>query len=165
MICSCCITPIHLALNNTTHDAMTLIQREAWCSLTRSALQVRKTFNFLASVVVETTDTVHAGTHLSRLHMAMRTGDLWAMTHLRHHKTADLPLQFGAELAPWGHLLPGSRQVRGCSTIQLAEGGHIPHICHGHHGRCPCKKILSSVKFSRLNANNCIFYIFLGYLL
>ena len=29
MICSCCITPIHLALNNTTHDAMTLIQREA----------------------------------------------------------------------------------------------------------------------------------------
>ena len=76
MICSCCITPIHLALKNTTHDAMTFIQQKAWSSLTRSALQVRKTFNFLASVVVETADTVHAGTHLSRLYMAMRTDDL-----------------------------------------------------------------------------------------
>ena len=122
MICSCCITPIHLALKNTTHDAMTLIQQKAWCSLTRSALQVRKTFNFLASVVVGTADTVHAGTHLSRLHMAMTIGDIGAMTHLGHHKTADLPLQLGAELAPFGHLLPGSRQVRRRSTIQLAEG-------------------------------------------
>jgi len=41
----------------------------------------------------------------------------------------------------------------------------IPHICRGHHGRCPCKKILSGVKFSRLNAKNCMFYTFWGYLL
>ena len=41
----------------------------------------------------------------------------------------------------------------------------IPHICRGHHGQCPCKKNLSSVKFSRLNAENCIFYTFWGYLL
>ena len=38
----------------------------------------------------------------------------------------------------------------------------IPHICHGHHGQCPCKKILSGVKFSRLNAQNCTFYTFWG---
>ena len=89
-------------MNNTTHDAMTFTTRGlgVHCSLTRSTLQVRKTFNFLASVVVGTADTVHAGTHLSRLHMAMRTGDIGAMTHLGHHKTADLPLQLGAELAP-----------------------------------------------------------------
>ena len=28
---------------------------------------------------------------------------------------------------------------------------HIPDNCYGHHGRCPCKNILSGVKFSRLN--------------
>ena len=30
----------------------------------------------------------------------------------------------------------------------------IPHICHGHHGRCPCKFILSGVKFSTLSTKN-----------
>ena len=28
----------------------------------------------------------------------------------------------------------------------------IPHICHRHHRRCLCKKFLSGVIFSRLNA-------------
>ena len=40
--------------------------------------------------------------------------------------------------------------------------GPIPDICHGHHGRCPCKIILSGVKFSRLNAKHYIVYYFLG---
>ena len=55
------------------------------------------TFISLAIVVVETADAVHAATHLSRLKRATRTGDLRVATHRRHHKTADLPLQLGAE--------------------------------------------------------------------
>ena len=48
--------------------------------------------------------------------------------------------------------------TEGCGS----EGECIPHICHGHHGRCPCKIILSGVKFSRLNAKHYIFYCFGG---
>ena len=33
----------------------------------------------------------------------------------------------------------------------------IPDICYGHHGRCPCKNILSGVKFSRLNTKTIYF--------
>ena len=35
--------------------------------------------------------------------------------------------------------------------LTIADGGSIPDNCYGHHGRCPCKNILSGVKFSRLN--------------
>ena len=35
---------------------------------------------------------------------------------------------------------------------------HIPHNCHGRHGRCPCKFFLPGVIFSRLNAKNLPFY-------
>ena len=31
---------------------------------------------------------------------------------------------------------------------------HIPHICHGRHGQCPCKKFLAGVNFYRFNAKN-----------
>ena len=82
------------------------------------------TFISLAIVVVETAVAVHAATNLSRLYKAIRTGDLRAARHLRHHKPADLPLQLGAELTARCHLLPGSWQSRRSSTIQLAEGGH-----------------------------------------
>ena len=34
----------------------------------------------------------------------------------------------------------------------------IPDICHGRHGRRPCKFFLPGVKFSRLNAKNLPFY-------
>ena len=30
----------------------------------------------------------------------------------------------------------------------------IPHICHGHHGRRPCKFFLPGVNFNRFNAKN-----------
>ena len=30
----------------------------------------------------------------------------------------------------------------------------IPDICHGRHGRCPCKLFLAGVKFSRCNAKD-----------
>jgi len=40
----------------------------------------------------------------------------------------------------------------------------IPHICYGHHGQCPYKKFMSSVKFSRLNAKNAYFTL-VGHLL
>ena len=129
LICSHCTTPRHLALNNTTRC------NESWynkrlsghgvCSLARSTLQVWMTFISLAIVVVETAVAVHAATNLSRLYKAIRTGDLRAARHLRHHKPADLPLQLGAELTARCHLLPGSWQSRRSSTIQLAEGGHL----------------------------------------
>ena len=56
------------------------------------------TFIYLAIVVVETAIAVPAVTHLSRLNKATRTGNLRYAGHLRHHRTADLPLQLGAEL-------------------------------------------------------------------
>ena len=36
--------------------------------------------------------------------------------------------------------------------ISTSSPVSIPHNCYGHHGRCPCKNILSGLKFSRLNA-------------
>ena len=30
----------------------------------------------------------------------------------------------------------------------------IPHICHGRHGRRPCKFFLAGVNFYRFNAKN-----------
>ena len=43
---------------------------------------------------------------------------------------------------------------------KLTIGLSIPHICLGHHGRCPCKEILSGVKGSRLNRTNAYFALF-----
>ena len=58
------------------------------------------------------------------------------------------------------------QQTKNARQIELCVCAFsIPHICHRHHRRWLCKKILSSVKFSRLNAKNCIFYTFWGYLL
>ena len=37
-------------------------------------------------------------------------------------------------------------------------GSPIPDNCYRHHGRCPCKNILSGVKFFRLNTKLHIFY-------
>ena len=49
------------------------------------------------------------------------------------------------------------------STDYIQAGKEpIPDICHGHHGQCPCKKILSGVTFSRLNAKKCTFDSFWG---
>ena len=56
------------------------------------------TFIYLAIVVVETAVAVPAVTHLGRLNKATRNGNLRSARHLRHHRTADLPLQLGAEL-------------------------------------------------------------------
>ena len=36
----------------------------------------------------------------------------------------------------------------------------IPDNCYGHHGRCPCKNILSGVKFSRLNTKTAHILLF-----
>ena len=36
----------------------------------------------------------------------------------------------------------------------------IPDNCYGHHGRCPCKNILSGVKFSRLNTKTAYILLF-----
>ena len=30
------------------------------------------------------------------------------------------------------------RCTSNCTTSVLTKGFSIPHICHGHHGRCPC---------------------------
>ena len=38
------------------------------------------------------------------------------------------------------------------SICVKGRGLGIPHICHGHHGQCPCKFFLSSVNFSRMYA-------------
>ena len=56
------------------------------------------------------------------------------------------------------------------NLIQLVNNPakYIPDNCYGHHGRCPCKNILSGVKFFRLNAKTAynIFFsrTFLGFL-
>ena len=36
----------------------------------------------------------------------------------------------------------------------------IPDNCYGHHGRCPCKNILSGVKFSRLSTKTAYILLF-----
>ena len=36
----------------------------------------------------------------------------------------------------------------------------IPYNCYGHHGRCPCKNILSGVIFSRLNTKTAYIWLF-----
>ena len=41
-------------------------------------------------------------------------------------------------------------QTKEVNMKHLCKCLTIPDICHGHHGRCPCKKILSGVTFSRL---------------
>ena len=38
----------------------------------------------------------------------------------------------------------------------------IPDNCYGHHGQCPCKNILSGVKFSRLNTKTAYILLFRG---
>ena len=38
--------------------------------------------------------------------------------------------------------------------LALTELGCIPHICHGRHGRRPCKFFWASVNFYRFNAKN-----------
>ena len=89
-----------------------------------SALQVRVAFVSLACSAFRAFVAIFTATNLSRLHRANRTGDPGVLAHLRHDKTADLPLLQGAELAPGCHLLPGSRWGGRWSTIQLAEGGN-----------------------------------------
>ena len=44
-------------------------------------------------------------------------------------------------------------------------GPRIPDICYGHHGRCPCKNILSGVKLSRSNAIIAYNILFQGHFL
>ena len=101
-----------------------LIQWETWCSLAGSAFQVRVAWISLACSAFRAFVAIFTATNLSRLHRANRTGDPGVLAHLRHDKTADLPLLQGAELAPGCHLLPGSRWGGRWSTIQLAEGGN-----------------------------------------
>ena len=43
------------------------------------------------------------------------------------------------------------------------EFAPIPDNCYGHHGRCPCKNILSGVKFFRLNAKTAYNILFQGH--
>ena len=45
-------------------------------------------------------------------------------------------------------------------TPILTQGSCIPDNCYGHHGRCPCKNILSGVKFSRLNTKTADILLF-----
>ena len=45
-----------------------------------------------------------------------------------------------------------------CIFQQQAVG--IPDNCYGHHGRCPCKIILSGVKFSRLSTKTAYILLF-----
>ena len=37
---------------------------------------------------------------------------------------------------------------------KILIGGNIPDICHGRHGRRPCKFFLAGVNFYRFNAKN-----------
>ena len=53
----------------------------------------------------------------------------------------------------------GKLMVYGCGSIK-ERFMTIPHNCHGHHGRCPCKNILSGVKFSRLNTKTAYILLF-----
>ena len=45
-----------------------------------------------------------------------------------------------------------------CLTSLYAQCTHIPDICHGRRGRCPCKIFLAGVNFSRCNAKDWPFY-------
>ena len=67
-----------------------------------------------------------------------------------------------SHLESWSRLLHirSSEIIWFWKLCQFCIGLTIPDICHGHHGRCPCKIILTGVKFSRLKAKNYIFYYF-----
>ena len=44
--------------------------------------------------------------------------------------------------------------------LEMKELKDIPDICHRRHRRCLCNKIMSGVKFSRLNTNSAYFTLF-----
>ena len=46
------------------------------------------------------------------------------------------------------------------SRRRVSRKSGIPDNCYGHHGRCPCKNILSGVKFSRLNTKTAYILLF-----
>ena len=61
-------------------------------------VRARVAFISLANGVVNPTDALLAGTNVTCLQKAKRTGHLGVCTDLRDHKTADLPLLLGSEL-------------------------------------------------------------------
>ena len=46
------------------------------------------------------------------------------------------------------------------NKLLLFDPHHILDNCHGHHGPCPCKNILSSVNFLRLNTKSAYILLF-----
>ena len=47
-----------------------------------------------------------------------------------------------------------------CKNLSLESPYSIPHICHGRHGRRPCKFFLAGVNFFRFNAKNWQFTVY-----
>ena len=44
--------------------------------------------------------------------------------------------------------------IHHCALLLCLQNVFIPHICHGRHGRRPCKFFLAGVNFYRFNAKN-----------
>ena len=51
-------------------------------------------------------------------------------------------------------------ESRAALKLWYISGVSIPDNCYGHHGRCPCKNILSGVTFSRLNTETAYIWLF-----
>ena len=55
----------------------------------------------------------------------------------------------------WSHCTDSRCQNTFCATSTVSKYNlDIPHICHGRHGRRPCKFFLAGVNFFRCNAKN-----------
>ena len=52
-------------------------------------------------------------------------------------------------------------ESRAALKLWYISGVSIPDNCYGHHGRCPCKNILSGVTFSRLNTKTAYILLFM----
>ena len=52
------------------------------------------------------------------------------------------------------HIQLVKKSIYSEQIIQLFAKSTIPHICHGRHGRQPCKFFLAGVNFYRFNAKN-----------
>ena len=66
--------------------------------------------------------------------------------HCHHQKTR---VYFHVCLSTFKIINNNKTRLKRCAMC-IVRVSTIPHICHGHHGRCSCKKILSSVKFSKV---------------
>ena len=70
------------------------------------------------------------------------------------HSCTNVPMQLLSQYPTLVRMLNSSRRKFIPLNIQLK---HIPHICHGRHGRRPCNFFLAGVNFYRFNAKNWYF--------